>query len=100
MKILVDVHTHTIASGHAYSTITENMQAASRKGIQLVAMTDHTPGIPGSTQRYFFDNLRILFQIVSETKAACERRDLHSVLRDLTVYIKRGRLTFHISAQG
>ena len=60
MKILVDVHTHTIASGHAYSTITENMQAASRKGIQLVAMTDHTPGIPGSTQRYFFDNLRIL----------------------------------------
>ena len=29
MKILADIHTHTIASGHAYSTITENIKAAS-----------------------------------------------------------------------
>ena len=60
MKILVDVHTHTVGSGHAYSTITENMQAASHKGLQILAMTDHTPGIPGAPQRYYFDNLRVI----------------------------------------
>lgn len=60
MKILVDVHTHTISSGHAYSTITENMQAASRKGLKMMAMTDHTSGIPGAPPRFFFDNLKVL----------------------------------------
>ena len=60
MKLLVDVHTHTISSGHAYSTITENMQAASRKKLAMVAMTDHTPGMPGSTHAFHFDNLRAL----------------------------------------
>ncbi len=60
MKILVDVHTHTVASGHAYSTITENMQAASRKGLRVMAMTDHTAGIPGAPQRYYFDNLKVI----------------------------------------
>lgn len=60
MKILVDIHTHTISSGHAYSTITENMQAANQRGLELIAMTDHTPGMPGSTQLFHFDNLRAI----------------------------------------
>lgn len=60
MKILVDVHTHTIASGHAYSTITENMQAAREMGLKMVAMTDHAPGIPGAPPRYYFDNLKVI----------------------------------------
>ena len=32
-----DLHTHTIASGHAYSTIKEMAIAAEEKGIRLVA---------------------------------------------------------------
>ena len=28
MKILLDVHTHTVASGHAFSTLQEMAQAA------------------------------------------------------------------------
>ncbi len=32
MKIVVDSHTHTLASGHAYSTIIENAKAAKQKG--------------------------------------------------------------------
>ena len=28
LKPLVDLHTHTIASGHAYSTLKENIEAA------------------------------------------------------------------------
>ena len=60
MKILVDTHTHTISSGHAYSTITENMMAASQKGLKMVAMTDHSPGMPGSTHVFHFDNLKAI----------------------------------------
>lgn len=60
MKILVDTHTHTLSSGHAYSTVTENMKSASQKGLKMVAMTDHTPGMPGSTHVFHFDNLKAI----------------------------------------
>ena len=60
MKMLVDVHTHTISSGHAYSTIDENMRAASEKKLGIVAMTDHSPGMPGSTHIFHFSNLKVI----------------------------------------
>lgn len=60
MKILVDVHTHTVSSGHAYSTIDENMKAAGQKGLGTLAMTDHSPGMPGSTHLFHFANLKAL----------------------------------------
>ena len=41
MKILTDIHTHTVASGHAYSTIMENVTCAANKGLELIAITDH-----------------------------------------------------------
>lgn len=38
MEIVVDLHTHTVASGHAYSTITENaLPAARREGLSCWA---------------------------------------------------------------
>lgn len=39
--ILVDPHTHTIASGHAFSTLEENARAAAERGLEAIAMTDH-----------------------------------------------------------
>ncbi len=60
MKMLVDLHTHTISSGHAYSTISENALAASRKGLQLLGMTDHGPSMLGAPSLYHFGNLAIL----------------------------------------
>lgn len=60
MDIMVDLHTHTVASGHAYSTITENALAASRKGIKLLGMTDHGPSMPGAPNLYHFGNLAVL----------------------------------------
>ena len=60
MKILADIHTHTIASGHAYSTITENIRAASEKGLKLIATTDHTEGMPGGAHAFHFANLKSL----------------------------------------
>ncbi len=41
INIKCDCHTHTIYSAHAYSTIEENVRAASEKGLELLASTDH-----------------------------------------------------------
>ena len=35
------MHTHTIFSLHAYSTVTENIISAQRKGLKFLAVTDH-----------------------------------------------------------
>ena len=33
IRDILDTHTHTLASGHAYSTIRENARAAAEKGL-------------------------------------------------------------------
>ena len=40
MKTLLDVHTHTVASGHAFSTLQEMAVAASEKGLKLLGITE------------------------------------------------------------
>lgn len=57
IHIIADTHTHSVASGHAYSTITENCRAAAEKGLKFLAVTDHTPNMPGTTHPFYFDNL-------------------------------------------
>ena len=52
MKYILDTHTHTLASGHAYSTIDEMIQAAADKGLKLYALTEHAPAMPGSCGNY------------------------------------------------
>ena len=47
MKYVLDAHTHTIASGHAYSTIREMAKAASEKGLELLGITEHSMKMPG-----------------------------------------------------
>ncbi len=60
MNIVADLHTHTVASGHAYSTIQELAVAAQEKGIEILAMTDHGPAMPGGPHPYHFGNLKVL----------------------------------------
>lgn len=43
----IDLHTHTIISGHAYSTLKENLDAAKQAGLVAFAVTDHGPAMPG-----------------------------------------------------
>ena len=45
MRILTDLHCHTIASDHAFSTVMENVKAASEKGLEALAITDHGPAM-------------------------------------------------------
>ncbi len=56
----VDLHVHSISSGHAYSTIEECARAAAEKGLEGFAVTDHGPAIPGSGNIYHFWNLKVL----------------------------------------
>lgn len=60
MNIELDIHTHTIASGHAYSTIREMAKEASIKGLKLLGITEHAPGIPGTCDPIYFANLRVV----------------------------------------
>ena len=60
MKLVVDTHTHTYASGHAYSTLLENAAAAKKAGISIFCTTDHTHSMPGAPHFWFFHNQRIL----------------------------------------
>ena len=59
-KYKIDTHTHTVSSGHAYSTVTENAKYAASIGLEIIGMTDHAPKMPGSCGYLHFLNLRIL----------------------------------------
>ena len=48
MKLVLDTHTHTIASGHAYNTINEMVKRGADMRLELMAITDHAPKMPGS----------------------------------------------------
>lgn len=60
MKIIGDLHTHTLVSGHAYGTIRENAQAASEIGLQVLGITEHAPGIPGTADPFYYCNLNVI----------------------------------------
>ncbi len=60
MKDIIDLHTHTLASGHAYSTINEMAQEAAKKGIQLLGITEHAPMLPGTCHLFYFENLHVV----------------------------------------
>lgn len=59
-QILLDVHTHTIASGHAFSSLQEMVHAAAEKGLQILGITEHAPGIPGTCSPIYFRNLHVI----------------------------------------
>ena len=60
MRDVLDTHTHTLASGHAYSTIRDNVRAAAERGLELLAITEHAPCLPGTCHVMYFQNLRVV----------------------------------------
>lgn len=60
MKILVDSHSHTVVSGHAYSTRMEMIQAAKNRGLEAIALTEHAPEMPGACHEFYFQNYAVV----------------------------------------
>ena len=60
MKIIADTHAHTLASGHAYSTIREMAAAARKRGLKALALTEHAPEMPGTCGLFYFQNLDVV----------------------------------------
>ena len=60
MRLTCDVHTHTLASGHAYGTIREMAQAARERGLEVLGITEHAPGIPGTVDPFYYLNFEVI----------------------------------------
>jgi len=60
MTIIADIHTHTLASGHAYSTLKENAEQALYRGLDFLGVSDHTPGMPNTTCAGYWSNLKVI----------------------------------------
>lgn len=58
--IVGDFHCHTLASKHAYSTLRENIEAAKKKNLKLLGITDHAIGTMDSPPLSHFENLTSL----------------------------------------
>ena len=63
-ELLLDMHNHTIASGHAYSTVQEIASVASMKGLKYVGITDHGPAMPGGPHIFHIGNQRVLPKVI------------------------------------
>lgn len=53
---VADVHMHSILSGHAFGTVRELAAVAAERGLQLIGVTEHGPGIPGTCDPIYFRN--------------------------------------------
>lgn len=60
MRLLADLHTHTVASGHSFSTVTELVHAARAGGLELIAVTDHGPTVPQGAHPWYFWNSKVI----------------------------------------
>ena len=56
----LDVHTHTIVSGHAFSTLQEMVHQAAHLGLDILGITEHAPGIPGTCDPIYFRNIHVV----------------------------------------
>ena len=59
MDFIADLHTHTVASRHAYSTLLENASYAAKAHLLVLGISDHGPGMPDTTDKNYFFNVRV-----------------------------------------
>ena len=67
----MDLHTHTIASGHGYSTLQENIMEAQRMGLQFLGLSEHGPAMPGGPHEYFFSNYKCIPRQYGNLRLLC-----------------------------
>ena len=65
MKYLSDLHTHSIVSGHAYSTLLENINYCAKKGIKILGTSEHAPTMPGAPHYWYFGNMKVVPRVIN-----------------------------------
>lgn len=84
MKIIADLHTHTLASNHAFSTLHEMITQAAALGHFAMAVTDHGPGMPDAPHPWYFYSLKLLPRNINGVwllrGAECSVRDCEGTL--------------------
>ena len=104
MDILLDVHTHTIASGHAFSSLQEMVKSAAEKRLRLLGITEHTPGIPGTCDLIYFRNLHVvprkMYGVELLLGAETNIVDYKGICRKITflfwIFVSQGSILFVI----
>lgn len=71
MNIYMDLHTHTHASGHGYSTLKENIEAAKEAGLKVLGLSEHGPAMPGGPHPFFFTNYKCIPREHGELRLFC-----------------------------
>lgn len=71
MNIYMDLHTHTTASGHGYSTLKENIEAAQQLGLKYLGLSEHGPAMPGGPHIFFFSNYRCIPRRYGDLRLFC-----------------------------
>lgn len=64
MFIEADLHCHSLASTHAYSTVKELAESAYENGLKLFALTDHAPEMEDAPHIWHFNNLSVLPRVI------------------------------------
>ena len=64
---LLDIHTHTLACGHAYSTVQENIDQAVKLKLKYYGVSEHAPAM-SKISPFFFHNSRVFPEMVETTR--------------------------------
>lgn len=60
----IDLHVHSLASGHAFNTIFELATYAKKAGVETIAITDHGPSMEGASHLGYFEVLTRLPKVI------------------------------------
>jgi putative hydrolase len=66
MDLIADLHVHTVASGHAFSTIQEIVKEADKKGLKIFGIADHGPCVSGAPSLHYFRSLRFIPRYIDD----------------------------------
>lgn len=67
-EIDLDLHVHTVATDHAYSTVKELAESANSKGLEGFAIIEHGPNLPDAPHPFFFGNSKSIPRNINGVK--------------------------------
>jgi putative hydrolase len=98
--IEVDTHVHTVLSGHAFSTLHENIQYAKKKGLKGFCSTDHGPDLYGGAPDFipytmrtwpeYMDGIRVYRSCEANIIGINGELDYRPVYLDMLEFVSAG----------